>query len=158
MQRVFLSLGWSAWDLGVGTEVIKNEGKKNEYVVTLDTKRMNQLKVEQVIDARKTEERKKEAKNKKEEKKLQEAAENEQQIKDNIEKQKKEGKDATCAAISKGGNRCKYKPVKDGFCTVHEKVEQNNTGEKKQCKHIKPDGKKCKMKTNSKSGNCYYHD
>ena len=158
MKRMMLFLGWSAWDLNVGTEVVKNEGKKNEYVVTLDTKRMNQLKVEQEIDARKTEERKKEAKKKKEEKKLQEAAENEQQIKDNIEKQKKEGKDATCAAISGGGNRCKSKPVKDGFCTVHEKVEQNNTGEKKQCKHVKPDGKRCKMKTNSKSGNCYYHD
>ena len=158
MKRMMLFLGWSAWDLNVGTEVIKNEGKKNEYVVTLDTKRMNQLKVEQEIDARKTEERKKEAKKKKEEKKLQEAAENEQQVKDNIEKQKKEGKDATCAAISGGGNRCKSKPVKDGFCTVHEKVEQNNTGEKKQCKHVKQSGDRCKMQTNSKSGNCYYHD
>jgi len=45
MQRTFLGLGWSAWDLDVGTEVVKNEGKKNEYVIRLDTKRMNQEKV-----------------------------------------------------------------------------------------------------------------
>lgn len=158
MQRMMLFLGWSAWDLNVGTEVVKNEGKENEYVVTLDTKRMNQLKVEQELDAKKAKDRKEQAEKKKQEKKEQEVKENEQKVQENIEKQKKEGEDATCAAISSKGNRCKRKPVKDGFCTVHEKVEQNETGEKKQCAHIKPDGKRCKMKTNSKSGNCYYHD
>jgi len=158
MQRMMLFLGWSAWDLNVGTEVVKNEGKENEYVVTLDTKRMNQLKVEQELDTKKAKERKEQAEKKRQEKKEQEAKENEQKVQENIEKQKKEGEDATCAAISSKGNRCKRKPVKDGFCTVHEKVEQNETGDKKQCKHIKPDGKRCKMKTNSKSGNCYYHD
>ncbi len=158
MQRMMLFLGWSAWDLNVGTEVIKNEGKENEYVVTLDTKRMNQLKVEQELDAKKAKERKQQAEKKRQEKKEQEAKENERQIKENIEKQKEEGEDATCAAVSSKGDRCKRKPIKDGFCTVHEKVEQNEAGKKTQCKKVKSDGKRCKMQTNSKSGFCYYHD
>ncbi len=158
MQRMMLFLGWSAWDLNVGTEVIKNKGKENEYVVTLDTKRMNQYKVEQELDAKKTKERKEQAEKKKQEKKEQEAKENEQQIKENIEKQKKEGEDATCAAVSSKGNRCKRKPIEGGFCTVHEKVEKNETGKKTQCKKVKSDGSQCKMQTSSKSGFCYYHD
>ena len=158
IQRMMLFLGWSAWDLNVGTEVIKNEGKENEYVVTLDTKRMNQLKVEQELDAKKAKERKQQAEKKRQEKKEQEAKENEQQIKENIEKQKKEGEDATCAAVSSKGSRCKRKPIKNGFCTVHENVEQNEAGKKTQCKKVKSDSKRCKMQTNSKSGFCYYHD
>ena len=159
MQRVFLALGWSAWDLGVGTEVVKNEGKKNEYVVTLDTKRMKQYEVEKKIEERKAEERKEEAKKNKLKKKEEEDKKNEQEVKANIEKQKEEGDDATCAAISSKGNRCKRKVV-DGksFCTVHEKVEKSESGEMKQCKKIKSDGNRCGVKTNSKSGMCYYHD
>jgi len=159
MQRVFLALGWSAWDLDVGTEVVKNEGKKNEYVVKLDTKRMKQYEVEKKIDERKTEERREEAKKNKIKKKEKEDKKNEQEVKANIEKQKEEGDDATCAAISSKGNRCKRKVV-DGksFCTVHEKVEKSESGEMKQCKKIKSDGNRCGIKTNSKSGLCYYHD
>ena len=59
MNRIMLALGWSSWDLGVGTEVVRNEGKKNEYVVTLDTKRMNQEKVKEEIKEEKKQEKKK---------------------------------------------------------------------------------------------------
>ena len=54
---------------------------------------------------------------------------------------------------------CKL-PIAEGkkYCTIHEKVEQNETGEKTQCKKIKSNDKQCKMKTSSKSGYCYYHD
>ena len=64
-----------------------------------------------------------------------------------------------CSAISKSGKRCSN-PVVAGksFCTVHEKVEQNETGKKSQCKKIKEGGKRCKMQTSNKSGYCYYHD
>jgi len=44
------------------------------------------------------------------------------------------------------------------MCTVHEKAEQNESGKKTQCTHIKSSGKRCGMKTSSKSGLCYYHD
>ena len=68
------------------------------------------------------------------------------------EEEKKEGKQVTCLV-------CKL-PIVEGkkYCTIHEKKEQNETGKKAQCKKIKKDGKKCKMKTSNKSGLCYYHD
>ena len=154
MQRLFLLNGWSSWDLNVGEKVIRNEGKENEYVVYLDERGQAIESVKQEIK----EEKKQETIRKKEEKKKQKEKEQEAVIKENLEKQKEEGEKATCAAVSSKGNRCKRKPVKDGFCTVHEKVEQNQTGKKAQCKKVKSDGKRCKMQTNSKSGFCYYHD
>jgi hypothetical protein len=154
MQRLFLLNGWSSWDLNVGEKVIRNEGKENEYVVYLDERGQAVESVKQEI----REEKKQETIRRKEEKKKQKEKEQEAVIKENLEKQKEEGEKATCAAVSSKGNRCKRKPVKDGFCTVHEKVEQNQTGKKAQCKKVKSDGKRCKMQTNSKSGFCYYHD
>ena len=79
---------------------------------------------------------------------------------DDQKKEKDEGKkDITCAASTRSGGRCGNKVVGGGsHCTVHEKVKQNDTGKKTQCTHVKSDGKRCKMKTNSKSGKCYYHD
>jgi len=154
MQRLFLALGWSSWDLNVGKKVIRNKGKSNEYTVFLDQRR-------QAVEDVKTEikeEKKQETIRKKEEKKIQKEKEQQAEVEANKEKQKEEGEKATCAAVSSKGNRCKRKPVKDGFCTVHEKVEQNQTGKKAQCKKVKSDGKRCKMQTNSKSGFCYYHD
>ena len=70
-----------------------------------------------------------------------------------------DNKGIKCAAISKSGSRCK-KDIEPGesYCTIHAKVEQRKDGEKKQCTKIKSDGKRCKMKTSSKSGLCYYHD
>jgi len=154
LQRLFLALGWSSWDLNVGERVVRNPGKENEYVVFLDKRR-------QAVEDVKTEikeEKKQETIRKKEEKKIQKEKEQEAQVEANKEKQKEEGENATCAAISSKGKRCKRKPAKGGFCTVHEKVQKSESGEMKQCKKIKSDGKRCGMTTNSKSGLCYYHD
>jgi hypothetical protein len=155
MQRLFLLLGWSSWDLNVGEKVVRNKGKSNEYTVFLDERRQAVEEVKTEIK----EEKKQETVRRKEEKKIQKEKEQEAQVEANKKKQKEEGKKATCAAISSSGKRCKRKPV-DGksFCTVHEKVEKSESGEMKQCKKIKSDGKRCGMQTNSKSGLCYYHD
>jgi len=80
-----------------------------------------------------------------------------------IDDQKKEiskgKKDITCAASTRSGGRCGKKVIGGGsHCTIHEKVEQRADGEKKQCSHVKANGKRCKMKTTNKSGKCYYHD
>jgi len=154
LQRLFLSLGWSSWDLNVGEEVIRNEGKDNEYKVFLDKRR----KAVEDVKTEIKEEKKQETIRKKEEKKIQKEKEQQAEVEANKEKQKEEGEKATCAAITSSGKRCKRKPVKGGFCTVHEKVEKSESGEMKQCKKIKSDGKRCGMTTNSKSGLCYYHD
>ena len=155
MQRLFLLLGWSSWDLNVGEKVVRNEGKSNEYTVFLDERRQAVEEVKTEIK----EEKKQETARRKEEKKIQKEKEQEAQVEANKKKQKEEGEKATCAAITSSGKRCKRKPV-DGksFCTVHEKVEKSESGEMKQCKKIKSDGKRCGMQTNSKSGFCYYHD
>lgn len=68
------------------------------------------------------------------------------------------GQRTTCAAVSGSGERCKKGARGKMYCTIHQKVEQNETGKKVQCTHVKSDGKRCKVKTASKSGKCYYHD
>jgi hypothetical protein len=68
------------------------------------------------------------------------------------------GQRTTCAAVSGSGERCKKGASGKTYCTIHQKVEQNETGKKAQCTHVKPDGKRCKIKTASESGKCYYHD
>jgi hypothetical protein len=61
--------------------------------------------------------------------------------------------------VSIKGERCKKKIERGStYCTIHDKVEQNEGGKKSQCKKVKKDGKKCKVKTSNKSGYCYYHD
>ena len=47
---------------------------------------------------------------------------------------------------------------KGNYCTIHQKVDQRADGKKVQCKQVKSNGDRCKMKTSSKSGLCYYHD
>jgi hypothetical protein len=134
-ERAALLLGWNTWDLGIkdkDIEAVKDELTEEKKVET-----------------------KKKQKIKKEEKKIEKAKENEAVIKENKKKSKKDG---ICSAISKGGKRCKSKAVNGGFCTVHEKAEQNIMGVKSQCKKIKDGGKRCGMQTASKSGFCYYHD
>jgi hypothetical protein len=134
-QRVALVLGQNTWDLGIQDPDIE--------AVKLEVK------------AEKREASKERAKIKKEEKKKEVAEENKAKIEEN---QKKSKKDGICSAVSKSGNRCKRKAINGGFCTVHEKAEQNETGKKSQCKKVKKGGKRCKMQTSSKSGYCYYHD
>ena len=134
-QRVALVLGWNTWDLGIkdaDIEGIKKEIKKEKKVEAKEKTRI-----------------------KREEKKKEKEEENKAVIEENKKKSKKDG---LCSAVSKGGRRCKKKAINGGMCTVHEKAEQNESGKKTQCKHVKSSGKRCGMKTSSKSGLCYYHD
>ena len=59
MQRAFLALGWSAWDLQVGERVVMNKGKKNQYVKYLDLKRQAQQEAKDELKQEKKEEKKK---------------------------------------------------------------------------------------------------
>ena len=134
-QRIALVMGWNTWDLGIkdpDIEAIKDELKEEK-------KEASKVK----------------AKKKKEEKKKEQEEANKAVIEENKEKSKKDGR---CAAISKGGKRCRNEAVNGGFCTVHEKAPQRQDGKLVQCKKIKSDGKRCGMKTSNKSGYCYYHD
>jgi hypothetical protein len=57
MQRSFLALGWSSWDLQVGERVVMNKGKKNEYVKYLDTKRKAQQEAKEELKETKKKEK-----------------------------------------------------------------------------------------------------
>jgi len=52
MQRAFLLLGWSVWDLDVGEEMIMNKGRSNEYVKLMPLKQKAQYEAEQRKEAR----------------------------------------------------------------------------------------------------------
>jgi len=96
MQRLFLTLGWSSWDLNVGERVIRNPGRQNEYVVFLDKKRKAIQDAKDEIKQEKKEER---AKQREEKKKNQQR----------------------CTAIKSDGERCKMmidKPKKR--CHYHD--------------------------------------
>jgi len=58
MQRAFLTMGWSSWDLQVGKRVVVNKGKKNEYVKYLDIKRQAQEEAEKKLKQKEKEEKK----------------------------------------------------------------------------------------------------
>ena len=136
-QRALFFSGYTTWSLGLG-----------------DTKKM--IEVKETVKEKKKEARKEKAKIRREEKKKEQEQANKAVVEENKKKSKEDGR---CSAINRKGQRCNNKVV-DGksFCTIHEKVEQNETGVKKQCTKIKSDGKRCKMMTSSKSGLCYYHD
>ena len=135
-QRLAMFGGYSRWSLGMDrpdkVEKIKEEIKEEKK-----TAREEKRKIEKALKKKEIEE------------------ENQKKIEEN---QKKSKEDGLCSAISKNGNRCRSKAVRGGFCTVHEKVEQNIMGGKSQCKKVKSNGKRCKMQTSAKSGYCYYHD
>jgi len=128
-QRVAVALGWSKWDVGIENKKV-DEVKKKIKKDKSNKKKTKEDKKEESINIKKQKQEKKEGK-----------------------------KDIKCAATSKSGNRCKttIEPGKS-YCTIHEKVTQNKSGKKSQCKKIKKDKKRCGMQTNSKSGYCYYHD
>ena len=136
-QRALFFSGYTTWSLGLG-----------------DTKKM--IEVKETVKEKKKEARKEKAKIRREEKKKEQEQANKAVVEENKKKSKEDGR---CSAINRKGQRCNNKVV-DGksFCTIHEKVEQNETGVKKQCTKIKSNGKRCKMMTSSKSGLCYYHD
>jgi len=130
-QRLALLMGWNTWDLDID----------DSDVVAVEDEIKEKKKIE-------TEEKKK---IKKEEKKK------EKEVKNKIkEEENKKKKDGGCIAIGKSGERCKNEAESGGYCTVHVKVEQGT--KEVQCKKIKSDKKRCKMKTKAKSGYCYYHD
>jgi hypothetical protein len=135
-QRALFFSGYTTWSLGLD-----------------DTKKMVEIK--ETVKTKKKAASKEKAKVKKAEKKIETAKENEAKIEENKKKSKKDG---ICSAISKGGDRCKSKAINGGFCTVHEKAAQRKDGKETQCRKRKKDGKRCGMKTTSKSGFCYYHD
>ena len=130
-QRLALLMGWNTWDLDID----------DSDVVAVEDEIKEKKKIE-------TEEKKK---IKKEEKKIKVKEEN--KLKEEENKKKKDG---GCIAIGKSGERCKNEAESGGYCTVHAKVEQGT--KEVQCKKIKSDKKRCKMKTKAKSGYCYYHD
>ena len=128
-KRIAMFLGWSSWSLGIESEDVE-EAKT-------DIKEQ-----------------------KKEVKKQEKEAEENKQIEENIKKQEVERQtqvSVRCAAVNKSGERCKL-IAKEGqnFCTVHERVEQQEN--EVQCSHIKNNGKRCGNKTKNKSGLCYIHD
>ena len=133
LQRLALIMGWNTWDLGIKDQDI--------------------LAVEEEIKSRKEKQKKKKKKTKDKEKNKDKEEENKSKEKENRRKN-----DGRCVAISKGGSRCKREAINNGYCTVHEKKEQRPGGEKVQCRKIKSDKQRCKMKTSNKSGFCYYHD
>ena len=132
-QRIALATGINRWSLGLG-------------------KRDNVIEAKEEVAKEKKIASKEKAKIKQEQKKKIKLQEKKEEGEKKQEQEKKEGKQVTCLV-------CKL-PIAKGkkYCTVHEKVEKNKTGEQKQCKAKRTNGKQCGMMTNSKSGYCYYHD
>ena len=139
-QRIAFLLGWAPWNFGIKNKQIEE--------------------VKEEIKTQKTYERKKKQKIKKVEKQAEEQAKIDKQIAKEKELQEKGVLvDPKCRHVSTKGKRCRNSVANAGdACTIHEEVKQRTDGKKIQCKKIKSDGKKCKMKTSAKSGLCYYHD
>ena len=142
-------------DLGLGKEEIKElKYEKDRVDKILELRKDNRNKVDSILSVSK--DYKPEVK----EKEVEETKEN------FIEDQKKEREKGVsesaikCAAVKRSGERCGKVVKKAGaiYCTVHEQVEQSETGEKVRCQKIKSDYTRCKMLTKNKSGLCYYHD
>ena len=142
-QNISLAAGYKPWELGI----VDSEKEEAKAIVKEEKK---------IISNEKSETKKKEKEVIVEE--------------INVEKQeeeKKEGKVVGCAKAP-NGIRCGNAIVPGKkYCTVHEEVEQNETGEKKRCAHKYPNntsmpkekrGKQCGTMTSSKGGYCYYHD
>jgi hypothetical protein len=144
-QRIFSFMGWSNWELGIESpsrakvDKIKKQIKEDKKAVK-DAER----------DVKKAEKRvEKEAAVKAQEEAIKKLQDNEREL----------GGVVGCGAVNMKGKRCS-KTVKEGknYCTIHERVPQRASGTKFRCKHIKPDGSRCKIKTTNKSLMCYYHD
>ena len=151
MTRLSLGLGWSKWNLGIGSESV--DQAKEAVKLLKSYERKNPTTPENIEKARLKEY----------DKALEKAAE-EKILKDKFKKEqdseKKAGKkDITCSGVSSTGERCSLKTKgKSRYCTIHEKVKKNSTGKKSQCKHRKKDNTRCKVMTSNASGKCYYHD
>tara|TARA_Y100001951_G_scaffold31475_1_gene24644 strand:- start:208 stop:861 length:654 start_codon:yes stop_codon:yes gene_type:complete len=140
-QRIAQFMGYNRWDLNMDKPIAVQQAK-------------DKIKKE----------KKDKAKFIQEEKKEKARVELQNKINDQVEQEKilqKQGKleDPKCSFASTKGARCKKSVANAGDrCTIHEIVEQNETGKKAQCKKMKNDGNQCKMQTSNKSGLCYYHD
>jgi len=129
-------MGWNTWDLKVDDSDV--------------------VAVEDEIKERKSKKTKTKEKKKEKEKEKEVKEEKEDEFLEDQKVEKKEGKKVTCAAANKRNERCKNEPVDGVYCTIHVEVEQ--TTKEVQCKGIKSNKERCKMKTKAKSGLCYYHD
>ena len=129
-QRVLFFSGYTTWSLGLGDTEAVIEAKEKVKINKANAK-----------------------KEKRAQKQIEKIAANKSIVEENKKK-----KDGRCAAISTSGKRCSNKAIKDGFCSIHEKVEQREDGVKLQCRKRKSDGTRCKMMTTNKSQYCYYHD
>jgi hypothetical protein len=129
-QRVLFFSGYTTWSLGLGDTEAVIEAKEKVKINKANAK-----------------------KEKRAQKQIEKIAANKSIVEENKKK-----KDGRCAAISTSGKRCSNKAVKDGFCSIHEKVEQREDGKKLRCRKTKSDGTRCRMMTTNKSQYCYYHD
>jgi hypothetical protein len=129
-QRVLFFSGYTTWSLGLGDTEAVIEAKEKVKINKENARKEKRIQ-----------------------KKIEKIAANKSIVEENKKK-----KDGRCAAISTSGKRCSNKAIKDGFCSIHEKVEQREDGVKLQCRKRKSDGTRCKMMTTNKSQYCYYHD
>jgi len=91
-----LLLGWSTWNFGIQSQDVVS-ARQEVKEIKKEKKRI-----------------------KKEEEKKQKEKENKEKVEANLEKQKNEGPNPKCAAITSSGNRCKNKAGKSGFCYAHD--------------------------------------
>ena len=129
-QRVLFFSGYTTWSLGLGDTEAVIEAKEKVKINKENARKEKRIQ-----------------------KKIEKIAANKSIVEENKKK-----KDGRCAAISTSGKRCSNKAVKDGFCSIHEKVEQREDGKKLRCRKTKSDGTRCRMMTTNKSQYCYYHD
>ena len=134
-QRLALFAGWDKWSLGIDRPEEIEQAKQEVKEERREQKKQDKKKKES------------EVKQEKEKEYLQDQ-----------KKEKEEGEKPRCAAVTKGGSRCKGTPVDGTYCTIHTKTEKRSDGKEVQCKKVKSNGDRCKMKTTNKSGLCYYHD
>jgi hypothetical protein len=142
-KRVAMFLGWNKWSFGIQNQSLTDaKGEVRDLKDAATEKRREERKVER-------EKEREEEDQKVEDENLEIQEEERAQGEENI----------LCAAVNRAGKRCGTKVVEGkNFCTIHEEAEQRTDGAKKQCSHVKSDGKRCKMQTSNKSGLCYYHD
>ena len=149
-QRLALIMGWNTWDLGI----------KDTDLVSLKGDIKEKKKQEKKIESDKKKESKKESK--KEEKEKENLQLQKKYEKEQGQEFLKGKKELTCSGVKSNGDRCGVVIDRRGKCTIHEKVALREDGKKSQCKKIKQVSKnkkeRCKVKTSSKSGYCYYHD
>ena len=147
-------------DLGLSKEEIKKlKYEKDRVEKILELRKEDRSKVDSVLSANKDYEIK--IKEKKEKEDIEVIEKRFLKDQENERNKGRSESTITCAAVkSDGVTRCgkKIKTKGGNYCTIHEKTEKTEGGEKKRCRHIKPDMTRCKMQTNNKSGLCYYHD